>query len=39
MSLGRTIKYLDLVYGRKHRTTIKNTLQELGRGAGYALRS
>lgn len=39
MSLGRTIKYLDLVYGRKHRAAIKSTMRELGRGAGYALRS
>ncbi len=39
MSLGRTIKYLDLVYGKKHRTIIKDTMKELGRGAGYALRS
>ncbi len=39
MSIGRTIKYLDLVYGKKHRAIIKHTMKELGRGAGYALRS
>jgi len=39
MSLGRTIKYLDLVYGKKHRAVIKTTIRELGKGAGYALRN
>jgi hypothetical protein len=38
-SIKNKIKYLDSVYGKRHRAVIKTTMRELGKGAGYALRS